>query len=58
MKGQPYIILYVEDNMDHAELVLLSLERQGLANHHIHHVTNGEAALDYLYQLRLIKILK
>jgi CheY-like chemotaxis protein len=40
-------VLLVEDNVDHAELVLRTFD-----DHHIpiriHHVTDGEAALDYL----------
>ena len=49
MKAEPPVILLVEDNPAHAELVLRSIEDTWSANH-IHHVTHGEAALDYLYQ--------
>jgi CheY-like chemotaxis protein len=40
-------ILFVEDNEDHAELVMRSLEDHRVANR-IHHLSDGEAALDYL----------
>ncbi len=46
---KPLKILLVEDNLSHAKLV-----RRGLANHKIEnditHVSDGEQALDYLYQ--------
>lgn len=48
IKGTVLPILLVEDNPDHAELLIRSLEKQQVANK-IHHVTDGEAALDYLY---------
>ncbi len=47
MRGEPLTILLVEDNPDHAELVLRSLRRHRVANT-IHHVSDGEVALDYL----------
>lgn len=49
MNGHPLTILLVEDNADHAELVKRNLEQFQVANH-LHHVEDGEAALDYLYQ--------
>jgi CheY-like chemotaxis protein len=48
MIGRPMTILLVEDNHDHAELVKRNLEEFQVANH-IHHVEDGEAALDYVY---------
>ena len=48
MKGQPLEVLFVEDNLDHAELVLRSLKDLRVANS-IHHVDDGEKALDYLF---------
>ena len=42
-------ILFVEDNPDHAELVMRSLEDHQIANT-IHHVADGAAALDYLHR--------
>ncbi|AFM27702.1 response regulator [Desulfomonile tiedjei] len=41
------MILLVEDNEDHAEIVMRSFKVHHAA-HHIHHVTDGETALDYL----------
>ena len=49
MIGRPMTILLVEDNPDHAELVKRNLEDFQVANH-IHHVEDGEAALDYVYR--------
>ncbi|MCK6625189.1 MAG: response regulator [Anaerolineae bacterium] len=49
MKNTPWIILLVEDNPDHAELVRRSFQNHELANQ-IYHVADGEAALDYLLQ--------
>jgi CheY-like chemotaxis protein len=40
-------ILLVEDNPAHAELVTRSLEENRIASR-IHHVADGEAAIDYL----------
>lgn len=41
-------ILLVEDNLDHAELVRRTLE-QFPAPNFLHHVEDGEAALDYIF---------
>ena len=48
MDGEPLTILLVEDNPDHAELVMRNMEDFKVANTIIH-VEDGEAALDYLY---------
>lgn len=48
MTGQALTILLVEDNPDHAELVMRNLEDFRVANRVIH-VDDGQAALDYLY---------
>ena len=48
MNGEALIILLVEDNLDHAELVMRNMEDFKVANI-INHVEDGEAALDYLY---------
>jgi CheY-like chemotaxis protein len=49
MKNQePFTILLVEDNIDHAEMVIRNLEDVPLA-HTVVHLEDGEAALDYLY---------
>jgi len=47
LNGQPLTILLVEDNPDHAELVMRSLGDFKVANSIIH-VDDGQAALDYL----------
>lgn len=41
-------ILLVEDNIDHAEMVIRCLEDAAVA-HTVVHAEDGEAALDYLY---------
>jgi len=47
--GGPLTILLVEDNLPHAELVKRSLETHEIANR-IYHVSDGEAALAYLFR--------
>ncbi|MCP4661636.1 MAG: response regulator [bacterium] len=47
--GEPLRILLVEDNAAHAMLVIRSFEDHRVANN-IHHVSDGEAALDYLFR--------
>lgn len=47
MKGEPVLVMLVEDNADHAELVIRSLEDHRIANK-ILHFTDGQSALDYL----------
>ncbi|MFA6562395.1 MAG: response regulator [Verrucomicrobiia bacterium] len=49
MKGEPIDILLVEDDEAHAEIVRRNFENCRLANRLIH-LTDGQAALDYLYQ--------
>lgn len=49
MKGEALNILLVEDNVDHAELVMRSFEEHRVANQ-IYHITNGEEALEYLFR--------
>ena len=47
MAGDPILVMLVEDNADHAELVIRTME-----SHHIptkiQHFTDGESALDFL----------
>lgn len=47
--GEPIRILHVEDDPAHAELVRRGFEQHRRASE-IHHVDNGQAALDYLYR--------
>ena len=49
MIGEPVLVMLVEDNIDHAELVLRTLEDHRIANK-VRHFLDGQAALDYLYQ--------
>jgi CheY-like chemotaxis protein len=48
MIGDPMTILLVEDNPDHAELVIRNLAEFHVANH-INHVGDGEEALNYMH---------
>ena len=47
MNGEPIVILLVEDDMAHAEIVRRNFESFRVANRLIH-VTDGQAALDYV----------
>ncbi|HMQ55226.1 MAG TPA: response regulator [Anaerolineae bacterium] len=47
--GESFIILLVEDEPAHARLVIRSFEEHRISNR-IVHVSDGEAALDYLFQ--------
>lgn len=47
MTGEPILVMLVEDNMDHAELVIRTLEDHRIANR-IQHFTDGQSAIDYL----------
>jgi two-component system response regulator len=48
LSGEPLHILLVEDNEAHAELVMRGMKDQQVGNK-IHHVQDGEQALDYLF---------
>jgi CheY-like chemotaxis protein len=48
IKGEPLVILLVEDNEDHAELVKRSMRDQRVANL-MYHVSDGQQALDFLF---------
>jgi CheY-like chemotaxis protein len=47
MSGDPIIIMLVEDNPDHAQLVLRNFKNFKIANK-IVHLEDGEAAINYL----------
>jgi len=47
--GGPAVILLVEDNPAHAELIMRGLEEGRVANR-IMHVSDGEEALNYLFR--------
>ncbi len=49
MIGEPVRVLLVEDNDDHAELIIRQLADHRVANKLIH-LTDGQEALDYLYR--------
>jgi len=49
MKGEPIIVLLVEDDEAHAEIVRRNFEDSRMANI-LKHVSDGQAALDYLHQ--------
>jgi CheY-like chemotaxis protein len=49
VKGEPLFILLIEDNSDHTELICRNFKSHRIANA-IHHVSDGEAAMDYLFQ--------
>jgi len=49
MNPQPVDILLVEDNADHVELILKALRNNNILNE-VHVASNGEEALDFLYQ--------
>ena len=48
MNGEPVLVMLVEDNADHAELVMRTLADHRVANR-IRHLLDGQAALDYLF---------
>lgn len=47
MMGEPVLVMLVEDNIDHAELVIRALEDHRIVNR-ISHFSDGQTALDYL----------
>ncbi len=48
MIGAPVLVMLVEDNADHAELVIRTLEEHRIANR-VRHFLDGQSALDYLF---------
>ena len=49
MVGEPILVMLVEDNPDHAELVMRALADHRVANK-IQHLLDGQSALDYLFR--------
>lgn len=49
MNGEPVIILLVEDDPAHAEIVRRNFEESRIVNRLLH-VADGQAALDFLYR--------
>ncbi len=49
MNGEPVLVMLIEDNLDHAELVMRTLQDHRIANR-IRHFTDGQTALDYLFR--------
>ena len=48
MIGEPILVMLIEDNPDHAELVIRTLEEHKIANR-VRHFLDGQSALDYLF---------
>jgi len=48
MIGEPILVMLIEDNIDHAELVMRTLEEHRIANT-VRHFLDGQSALDYLF---------
>lgn len=49
MNGEPVMVLLVEDNPDHAELIIRTLAEHRIANR-IRHLSDGQQALEYLFR--------
>jgi len=49
MEGEPVLVMLIEDNVDHAELVIRTLEEHQVANR-VGHFLDGQSALDYLFR--------
>ncbi len=49
MQGEPIVILLVEDDLGHAEIVRRNFAKSRIANR-LMHVEDGQAALDYLFR--------
>lgn len=49
MKGEPVLVMLVEDNPDHAELIMRTLADHRVTNKIIH-FADGQTALDYLFR--------
>jgi CheY-like chemotaxis protein len=49
MIGEPVLVMLIEDNIDHAELVVRTLEDHLIRNKVLHFL-DGQSALDYLFR--------
>ena len=49
MIGDPVLVMLIEDNADHAELIIRTLEEHRISNK-VRHFFDGQTALDYLFQ--------
>jgi CheY-like chemotaxis protein len=49
MIGEPVLVMLIEDNIDHAELVVRTLEDHLISNK-VRHFLDGQSALDYLFR--------
>ena len=49
MIGEPVLVMLIEDNVDHAELVVRTLEDHLISNK-VRHFLDGQSALDYLFR--------
>ncbi len=49
MNGEPVLVMLIEDNADHAELIIRTLEEHRISNK-VRHFFDGQMALDYLFQ--------
>ncbi|MGE5463074.1 MAG: response regulator [Syntrophothermus sp.] len=49
MVGEPALVMLIEDNADHAELIIRTLEEHRIPNR-VRHFLDGQMALDYLFQ--------
>lgn len=47
--GEPLVLLLIEDNAAHAEMVMRSFEHHKVSNI-VRHVADGQAGLDYLFR--------
>jgi CheY-like chemotaxis protein len=49
MIGEPVLVMLVEDNPDHAELVMRTLAEHRIVNQ-VRHFVDGQDALDYMFR--------
>jgi CheY-like chemotaxis protein len=49
MNGEPTLVMLIEDNADHAELIIRTLQEHQIPNT-VRHFFDGQTALDYLFQ--------